>query len=722
MIILEMYLENWCQHEKLHVEFSRGSTGIMGPNGSGKSNLINALKTLLRGYAGKGVDAEINTNAVKAVLKLVFEHEGTTGTVERRFYRVGSNTAKLKWGDMDLTGIKPVNEMLATMMGLTTDAVDKFVFISQEGLRSILFETAGTRLDSLIAMLPEISESRLLRKRVGDFIKTIPLMSLPYDEKTLSDMIDDGHREIAELRAELTAEVLLRQKIVNNGVENPEGYLAAVEQSRKTQETIELLSSAISDMEAKIEVTESYLEQEVKALIDIDSSKDYGTLQKELEVYKNFNFEMKDALTTRYEEIPRDIELIDAELEGCVKSLEVSTESQTTYREQLAATRVDLARYDEQHQGLSCIATDGNACVKCPTCGSELDEAHIAEQRKDLAQQISRVKAVITGLNKALALDTAAVLSAKAEIECKQDERLKLTEELSKIASTLMDIKVPSMSAEEAAEAEKSLALWETRKGQDTTVGGLKQVLADQNAQCKDLSGRLSALQETLADVDYSAEDTVRTQLQATRECDNKISDRSARLTVLGDQLSKNETSMCELQKVKESQQAVDDFRVVSEQVHYFLHRDQLPKALLRFYLDDLRKGLSHYLGLFSSPLSVEIDNDFNMTFIKGDAHPQDISRLSGGEKSIVSVALHLAVSDLFITEIDLLFLDEPSQNMDDEYVSTLTNIIHTLSSESGQLQKQLGVVTHHVDQMKGVFSACILLGRSEEEEVKEVS
>ena len=126
--------------------------------------------------------------------------------------------------------------------------------------------------------------------------------------------------------------------------------------------------------------------------------------------------------------------------------------------------------------------------------------------------------------------------------------------------------------------------------------------------------------------------------------------------------------------------------------------------------METLRTHLDSYLKVFNVPFVINITDTFDMTFIKDGGVEKPLHRLSGGEESVLSTAMHLAVSDMFCGGLQLLVLDEPSQNMDEEYVSTLTNIIETMSSGLAAVDRQLFVVTHHANEMLGAFSNVVEL------------
>lgn len=711
MRLTDLVLDDWCQHRHLEVTFDKGSNGIIGPNGSGKSNLMRAIKTALIGPSGGSVAADINTRAERASVGLGFEHDGHVGRITRRFYRSASNTAKLVWNGQEVNGIKAVNEMVCALTGLTPETISKFVFISQEELRTILFETSGSRLDSLIAMLPEIASSRLIRKRVSDFIDTIPVMNLPYDEGLLKSTIQGAEEELSQATEDFTHWMVRRSALVEDGVSDPVAYIAALDQAVKVENLItEIETVELAKVDRKLQECQARYDQEDATRYAVNTAVNPELLKGYVDEYTAFNRDFFDKVTKRVDEIPHLLNNIESESVSTKYSFDLALKDSQEFNSKIAVAEAEKTRYFMELKRLSELDTSSTNIEQCPTCGSALEAGQIEEHKSAVTEQFQAAEATVKELKAELALANKPLVAAAEELKQQAALKEKLTEELQALWSTKASLKEPRLSEKEFIEASKTLNAYGAHNAQMLRLTCLKQELKDYQHKKQELQSKLDGLRSTITDVDRSLEEQVRTQLRDLQSCDRHLADASAKLTVLDDQLTKNKKLLTELEQVKESQQGVEEYRETLEQVKFYLHREELPKAFLSYYLEDLRQGLSYYLALFSSPLTIEIHDDFEMTFCKGAAAPQDITRLSGGEKSVVSVALHLAVSDLFIENVDLLMLDEPSQNMDEEYVSTLTNIIHTLSSQTGARSRQLGVVTHHVNEMRGVFDHCIVL------------
>ena len=183
-------------------------------------------------------------------------------------------------------------------------------------------------------------------------------------------------------------------------------------------------------------------------------------------------------------------------------------------------------------------------------------------------------------------------------------------------------------------------------------------------------------------------------------------------MKTVSEELDKFSGMLAEVEAAELERASVEEYKAHVQTVKDMLHRDKLPKIVLLFFLDELRNKVCQYLKAFGSTYIVQIDNDFQITFIKNGGKEKQLDRLSGGEKTVLSVSLHLAVSELFGNGLGLLVLDEPTANMDIDYVNQLTQIIETLSSGLLGGDRQLIVVTHHASEMSGVFDKLIEIGK----------
>jgi chromosome segregation ATPase len=151
-------------------------------------------------------------------------------------------------------------------------------------------------------------------------------------------------------------------------------------------------------------------------------------------------------------------------------------------------------------------------------------------------------------------------------------------------------------------------------------------------------------------------------------------------------------------------------YRTLLEEARLILHRDNLPMETMSVYLGKFEAQTNKFLTMFGNPFAVEIARNMEMTSILPSGFRQRCERLSGGQRAVLSVSARFAIHEIFSKQLGFLVMDEPSQNMDDDNVKWMARLLEQVGAVSRASCAQTLVVTHHVDEMTGVFDNTITL------------
>jgi exonuclease SbcC len=105
----------------------------------------------------------------------------------------------------------------------------------------------------------------------------------------------------------------------------------------------------------------------------------------------------------------------------------------------------------------------------------------------------------------------------------------------------------------------------------------------------------------------------------------------------------------------------------------------------------------------------LEIDEEYNITLVTGDNVRVDPSELSGGEMTLVSLAIRAGVYRLLVERqggsdtLPPFILDEPTTYLDDTHVSNLQNVIDKINSWD---VSQVFIISHREDMIQNADSA----------------
>ena len=706
MTITSIELTDWCQHEHLKVNFSPKSTGIFGKNGCGKTNLTRAIRVALTGRTDKGsnLEDEIREGQLSTKIELNFVHQGTPGVISRRFYRASTNRASIEWGDSNADGITDTNAMIASMTQSSTDMIEKFSFVGQDSLRAVLFDTPSKRVEQLISMIPAIAYTRLYRGRVEEFLKTIPEISLPYDK----DHVLGKLQEYSDLGDTLSVDFAKSAiDLFNIGdCEYDRGLLNEQELFLSVKNQAEEQSVNISNREAELTVLTSELhEVELVPLPVIPDGFDLAFVSGKILQYDEFDFGRystwesdKAASETLIDSTRVNLTSLRSHLEDSKTDLHVVIDKVSVKANDLAIAKHSYSRWEgiNEDQAL------------CPICGTDLsaDEMRISKE-KDLA--------LVTQAENEFELVEVDLSAARTAVQSIEDLILADTASItnSELILTKADLYFASVVFPESSIEEIEAFRLLVKYYEDKESLSIKLETCRAKIQTK--QSELDLLKSVTVENNFS-EATEEQITNARSHLEEKSSLEHTRDKLLLQMESSNEEflkfkdMLQEIEDAIDAKAGVDDYRDSVLMVRDLLHRDQLPKIVLQFYLDSLRKEFSEYLNAFGAPFTVRIDDDFNLFFVKDGGEERGINRFSGGEKTVSSISLHLSISEMFGHELGLLVLDEPTSNMDEEYLNQFARIVETLASGLLGGDRQLVVVTHQASSLKGVFDEIIEL------------
>lgn len=705
MIIKKLKLKDWCQHEDLDIDFSPRSNGIMGKNGAGKTNAIRAIRIALTGRTDKDstLEDEIRDGCTSTKIEVHFEHKGVDGVLKRSFYRSGSSRASIQYGDIDVSGVRDVNNQVYALLGASNDMIEKFSFVEQDALRDILFDTPAKRLEQLISMIPKVAYSKLYRSRVDTFLKTIPEISLPYDEEHVRSKIDEYTETGKRLGCEYASAM---EKINSLGdgqrfrkvLDDHAAYLqfeqdAAARSGRIQEETNRLASE----------------KQNLQKLVDNPvevPDVDFDRVRELVEKHRGFNFKVFEEKTDLSNLITDSLPQSQTWYDTVYEQYQQAKEEEVRLKELRTIAYSEHKAAEESFTRWDGIKEDKSVC---PLCNTELSEHELSSYKEADALKVKETRDALSESEQKLSSAEENLRHRQKDLDtAKQilDSWKSANESVRSYFDAVIEPEIDQAQYDQCVHYLSILSEAEIHQNQIQQAKGRIQISED----------RLYVLQESIGNNPHpQATEEQLNEAQAKLHEVNKAREDVERLLIqmntISEELEKFNNMLSEVESCKEEKAAVEEYRTHVELVREMLHRDKIPKLVLLYYLQELRERVGEYMKAFGANIVVNIDDDFNLTFIKNGGVERQLQRLSGGEKTVLSVSLHLATSELFGHEIGLLSLDEPTSNMDSDYLSQFTKIVETLASGILGGDRQLIVITHHVAEMSGVVDKLISIG-----------
>lgn len=710
MILKKIILDNFRTHEHLEFEPAQsGMTAISGNNGAGKSTIVNGFAWSLFGSKFQGLK---NKQYIRYGVDPKEQRVGVTS-----FIQVGNNEYKI---DRTITGasttacrvyIKANNEYqevagpatshsekyIKELLGFTDKEFYSSFFIQQKQVDSIIYASAKDRgliiermlgIDTITDSITQAKQdSKLLqqslnviqqgsvediekslnhqKKVVKDIMAGIKNIKAEYDKITKG--LDDLTARYTEERAKQEQKQELKNKIalINNDIKN----------------TTERLESNLAELD-KLPQQVNYSEQlynQVQSDIAKTSS-DRDSILQQLSVCKNRYNELGQLYKTK---LPKDLDKIEENLK----------KAQADNKQQLLDCNTQLSVQLEQEK--SCkefIQQLKKGIAECPYC-----HAKITDTSKEEKKHLQSLKELQSSIKKSMALKE----SQESEQSRLLNESLKLQDllslrekqKLSKQEYSQLGMKIEKLSKDYENISKlyntiiKKLQDLEVLKQQSTTIVRIKatikmlnETLTKENQEKAQLEQQLKDLKAIKRTEFVKLESSLNTiQSQKQKHELNALSMRKD----LEIEKEKGRSLDLQLKQVKE---ANERYNTISKQLvvinSTIKNLTDFKKLRVESAIPELSELTSDLVRKFTDNdfQDVVIDNQFNITVVKSNGQELSVNALSGGEESVVAIALRLAIS-LFLNGNNngLIVMDEvlvsQSSNREQNILDTIAGL-----------------------------------------------
>ncbi|RLG01974.1 MAG: hypothetical protein DRN49_00135 [Thaumarchaeota archaeon] len=669
------------------IEFGRGKNIIVGDNGAGKTALLFAIEVgFLGSLEGRDIRDIINDDAREGEVKIEFIHPRTGDKYEiyRRFKRKKSGEGQVQayiknidTGEILAKTPLGVNKTLESM-GMDKNTFVNIIHIKQGEIERILRSNVKQRtiFDKLFGIydlknaVNELGSKKgkayhgLLKDLDGKAeLKREKIKTL----KTLADEYEEYEEKLRKLKERLAkCETEFKEK-------------------NKLWETLEPLKKSIEEIQKEITGYESSLKQ-VNDLL----TRSYGRLKSlapdlypKVEKIRKVIKESKDS--------SKELEVVKIlrKFIGTIQSEEEKLEGLQERREDLQKRKDELigkkSSIENEIRKLKEMAEkirnflkgkEKQPKIRCELCGSVLRrenyEIHLDEVEKEKNEKERLKKGIANELN---------------EVE---RERKKIEDEISRIESlTKKKIALESMMSQIKEQIDQKVTLISNlSKAKENLKGVLEEV--------ENLLGKKILLDKLAEEV-------------------KKIGDRVTQLRTEIDGLKNREIPGMEKEvekrkKAKEEKEKLEkEVRKIEEKLEFMLK--EVRQALIdiqpmvrRMFIDSINERAAHYFNRLYGAESKYTQGDIKRIWMDDEyrfwvdrlGHKKLATRLSGGQKIIISLSFLFALLDELGGSFGFLLIDEPSNHLDDKRCEELINVLKEL-----QNVPQLIIVDHKQEMIE---------------------
>ncbi len=700
-MIRRVRLRNWKSHENTEIDFSRGTNVIVGIMGSGKTSILQAI-----GFALFGELPELRKRRIKlsdlimrkpvrksrAEVMVEFEKNGVIYQVFRSIEANASDAKLLREGRLFEVGAKRVTSKVEEILGIDYETFARVIYGRQNELDEFLRLGKGERvkiIDELLridkiedARKKVLEIARELRGRVFElesFVSGFDFAEAESEVKRLQEEIEGLRKEIKVLRQE--------EERLKAELKEVEGELLKLREAKRKKEELERRKAEIRGRIAS-------LIRNLQTLPFVENAEEkFKEVNRKLQELRELEAKLRKEIASK-KALANEARKKVAQIEVLKKIVEEIVED---HRPELEKVGAEILSIENKIRELEKAVDElSKAEAFCPVCGAPLrNKEELIRHRKD---EIETLEAKLLELRK-----------RKFELEklVKEEEYKRRRQELAKA------------KLEEALEAKDKLKLYETsalelelKKIVDEIekLEKTKDYLRDAIRR-RELEKQLEVLRKSLEELESIKIEVNEQEMQELEqrriELNSKlgeilgklrnlpvlIEEKERRREKLLNDLARFEKAKNELKKMKKAVENATKLVNLLRELQIIV-RSAFVEAVNEI-LGDVWSILYPYGDYSGLALFVETDGaregDYVLKVKEGSRWVPVDGLTSGGERSIAALALRIAFARV-LSSWGVLFLDEPTHNLDERGIDELAEVLRDRVSET---MEQVIVITH---------------------------
>lgn len=704
--INSVYIKNFRTHKERTDTFPEGAiTHITGGNGAGKSSIVNAIPWALFGTRPTGVTKNIdlrreNTDKLEpTVVALTYTVDGEKYVATRAMNHKGNVQVTLEHIDKNGaprhvagTAVKDGNREIMRSLGMSEDIfkatilfrqkeTDHFINSRPDDRRKIIEELTGITANSYA--LEECGVQRRAIKREVDN-KTVDRAGIEAHKQAVAELAEREANlaETLENQREKYRELIAQKKTQAHVVADARrNYMEYTNTKTKLENREERLAETKAELERTREAA-----KELENRITNNKGEAYDYTLVEAMYLEKFNT-LQTANTRKAQ-----LEETKAALQAQISEAETVTNS-SEYK--------NITKAKKAHKALEQEIKDSRAKISDLTARLNLIRNSLLPDAKAGYNQIANLdgtcptcQQVIKNKERVLKPLQESIISLTQEVEDKQEEHKLLTESLTASESTITvtaavidaytRLKTSKAALKETeAELKKAVKKVEQAEIEHTTalsifndvkkIEDLARELERLNSAIERgvettarLNTEIASLKQHLNSIPKVTERALASVEEKQAELDKKLEKNTSEGTATNTTYTAVATQHATLktQLAQELKDAKAYGSLLKEQ-----ESNLQAQATLEEFRRDVTAATIPQLSQFASELitgftngtilTITITEDFNVQANFGTGETREVSLLSGGELSAVSLAIGLAMAKVFGGSTSTLILDE---------------------------------------------------------------
>jgi DNA repair exonuclease SbcCD ATPase subunit len=691
MLPRRLIVKNVCQHRHREIEYRYGITGVVGSNGCGKSNLVDTCQYFaISGKTPSGITKGdlLRWGSTTGYTEFVFEHNEVEYTIKRNIHNA---KVSLSGEEVDLSG-QAASKAMEDMLGMSFDIFYETCWTPQGNLTAILTATHSQRM-GFFQKLVDVDRLEKIRSLLQEKYNQLP---------NLPDRTEEI-KQIQERLAELQGNRAGSQEQLDKYTEMYEEFEKHIEVARRVSTTMSETAKQKKVFDQKAVVAENS--------IAVESFKEAHQIV-ELSPVDGPSPEIED-LKSRYDRFIQ-LEVDKGAIESNMEKTDVCA-LDDDIQEAFDNVQEARSRSDKAQSLLASIEPKYKMMEDsvCPTCSRPMDGAeHLtAEQKQEISDTYKRIQVSVSSCRDELTHATSAyeaLVSSKTSQQAIEDS---LQERIKQINESIAALgEVDSYDPDEYNSIKQAHTNYVTALSNQQAL----------TSELRKLETQLTAEETTLKHLEEQkaeSEDSINqasTFIEKYNELTSGINTTKASLAVVDKEISMQTENLKRFQLEQTQLQSTASVHKTLERCRDVLHKDQLPKLVMRKMLEGLNNLLSSYLGLFDTNFTAYIDEEFDFMCNFPSKSDVPAKMLSGGQKVALAIAFRFALSDLLSTSIPMLTMDEPTVFLDDINIKKVADVLEK-AKQTAEHGIVLTVATHE-PALSAAFSRTLDISKEYED------
>jgi len=716
-------------------------------------------------------DIIMNKPSVKneSQISVDFTIDDKTYTVMRVIERnKGTTYSEIREGDklLDSPNAQRVTELVEKLLKINYELFSRAIYSEQNGLDYFLRLSRGERMKRIdnLLMIDKFEGARsnavTLRNRLAEKKDALQSVADIEDFKELKKNLDDidySLKKLNETKSNLSKE--FDEKKIN--MKSLEKEVKELEGIEKTLNTLNNRKNSLegSMKEVKHSIDNFRKDANDKTLdVSHEELKDTEKLIKKHQEELNKSRKEQEALTRNISENETKIGFLESkikeiqtdiskklELENKISSIEKefgknliqALEKKKEELEAIQRTNSELlTKIEQTEESLSKISKTHD---KCPVCESKISTERRSSLIADYQDRIKSYNGSLKENKEAFAalkqmVKETGEASKNFEIYSEKIKEFKgiekEIEEKKKDHRTLIEAvsrKKQDLEKNRSRISEIEESLEKSKNKQQQLKSAIEKLidLKDKEEKFSNLENQLEELNKEISGCSKKTSDKSLEKLRITlTETASRISEISARINGLVEIILERENRRKDCQiKIQQAEKQKEEIKLLESLV---LGLKIFEKALektqtqlrenfvdtVNYTMDQIWPDIYPYKDFGSARLGIK-ERDYILQVQSSSGEWIDVDGIvSGGERSIASLALRIAFSSVLAPQLKWLVLDEPTHNLDSKAVEDLSE---TLKTRVGDFADQVFLITHEKTLENAVTGQLYRLSRNKE-------